>query len=308
MKSEDCFLWKCDSEKYSNEQIIEFAHELFNDCIFSLDDLKYIYNKLNVKWNQDNDYKPLYMLRNNKDYIIEYDFDYQSPLKSKKYIFDKKYFDYLANKAQSSKKYMDRFLEYVANLEEIPLKYYALEFVKLKNIEFENDTDYYLVTDSMDNYAFNGRKIRNLRDLWGFAVSNPLNKYSLKIKEFCEKFMNDKMGMYLKEESSYKKVQIEKLFIYYMEQTLVNLDVKVANSIKVNFLIYNKKWLDKNEYDINKTTIKKILKNYVDSLLNSKILNIEKFYKENKEIVNELCNGYLPLFDLITKGVMEDEK
>lgn len=307
MKSEDCFIYQCKHENFSNEEIIEFANELFNDCVFSLADLKYIYNKLNVMWNEEYDYKPLYMLRNNKDYVTEYDFDYQKPIIAKKYSFDKKYFNYLADKAQGSKKYMNKFLGYVEKLKETPLKYYALEFVKLKSIEFENDNDYYLVTDSMTDYTFNGRKIKNLRDLWGFAVSNPLNKDSSKIKEFCEKFMNDKMGMYLKEESSYKKVQIEKLFIYYMEQTLVNLDVKVANSIKVNFLIYNKKWLDKNEYDINKTTIKKILKNYVDSLLNSKILNIEKFYKENKEIVNELCNGYLPLFDLITKGVMEDE-
>lgn len=307
MKSEDYFILECKAENYSDQQIIEFAHELFNDCVFSLNDLKYIYNKLNTLWREEYEYTPLYMLRNNQDYVIEYDFDYQNPVESKTYPFDKKYFDYLASKAQGSKKYMAKFLEYVKKLKETSLKYYALEFIKLKSIEYKNDDDYYLVEDAMDSYTFNGRKIKNLRDLWGFAISNPLNKDSSKIKEFCEEFMNDKVGMFLQEESTSKKVQVEKMFIYYMEQTLVNLDVKVANSIKINFLIYNKKWLNQNEYDINKTNIKKLLKNYIDSLLNSKILNLQKFYKENKEFISELCNGYLPLFDLITKGVMEDE-
>ena len=81
--------------------------------------------------------------------------------------------------------------------------------------------------------------------------------------------------------------------MFKIEEILVFLDKKIANSIKMNFLIYKYDYLNKDEYDNDKGKLRSILRTlYKDKLDLSYVEDLRDFYKKNSETINNFCSGY----------------
>lgn len=293
------FVNRCKYANFNSKEIVSLAHEFFFDCMFEFQEMKEIYLLVNEKWPEEYDYMPLYMIKNNKDYIIEYDFDCNDPEKYKVYDFDAKYFEYLANKARSSKVYTKKLISYMKNINNLSLKYYSLQFIKIRNIDIEDLDVSYFIEDMVNEYKIDGKKIKSLRDLLSFLKKNTFIKNVTDVKKYIDVFLKEKLGIEIK--------GIVTQFIVFVEEILLSLDEKTANSLKVNFSILSKKWISDDNYDLNKASMKYILQYINDDFIHNDKVGLSEFYEKNKEVLNDVSSGYIPLFSVITKGVIEDE-
>lgn len=281
------------TKQMTDVETVKILHNLYRDFVINKSELKKLYKELNLKWDKDLDNMNKGQLKHIDNPRTRYfDFNKNGYSFYEKLDFDRKYLDYLIEKSKESTNYTTKLIEYIKEVDDLPLKYYALEHIRIRNISNKSvDDDFEIIQDYEDNHHCG-----NLRELWRDAIiqSNLANGAGdpdcMDVIEWIKKFLNKNLGVdYVQEE--FENHPLHEL-MFKIEEILVMLDKKIANSIKMNFLIYKYDYLNKDEYDNDKGKLRSILNSLYKQLDKESVEDLRDFYKENSEIINDFCSGY----------------
>lgn len=282
----------------------KIIHNLYRDFVISKSELKKLYKELNLIWSKDLDNMNKGQLKHIDNPRTRYfDFNKNGYEFYEKLDFDRKYLDYLIEQSKESTNYTTKLIEYIRELDILPLKYYILEHIRIRNISVKliND-DFDIILEYEDVHH-----VGNLRELWRHAIiqSNLENgegdPNSMDVIEWIENFLEENLGVeFIKDE--FENHPLHEL-MFKIEEILVMLDKKIANSIKMNFLIYNYDYLNKDEYDNDKGKLRSILNDLYKQLENDSVEDLRDFYKDNSEVINNFYSGYTSfLFSLLKEA------
>ena len=236
-----------------------------------------------------------------------FDFDKNGYKYYEKLDFDRKYLDYLIEQSKESVNYTTKLIEYIKELDILPLKYYILEHIRIRNISAKLiDDDFDIVVGYVDRNN-KGQHLGNLRELWRDAIvqSNLENREgdpcALNVVEWVENFLGEHLGVeYIQDD--FEDHPLHEL-MFKIEEILVVLDKKIANSIKMNFLIYNYNHLNKDEYDNDKGKLRSILNDLYKQMNKEYIELLSDFYEDNSKVINNFYSGYTSfLFSLLKEA------
>ena len=282
----------------------KIIHNLYRDFVINKNELKNLYKELNLSWNKDLDNMNKGQLKHIDNPRTRYfDFNKNGYEFYEKLDFDRKYLDYLIEQSKESTNYTTKLIEYIKELDILPLKYYVLEHIRIRNISAKlTDEDFDIVLEYEDEHH-----VGNLRELWRHAIveSNLENGKgdpdSMDVIEWVENFLGENLGVkYIQDE--FENRPLHKL-MFKIEEILVILDKKIANSIKMNFLIYNYDYLNKDEYDNDKGKLRSILNDLYKQLKNESVEDLRDFYEDNIEVINNFYSGYTSfLFSLLKEA------
>lgn len=207
------------------------------------------------------------------------------PIYNVKTIFNNYYFYYLVNKAKRNKEYTTMLINYLNNLEDINIKFFALKFINLKFTSLVQYSD--VMTYSSQNH------ISNFYELLFDVYSKPQNdKFKTTLKDFLKsgRFvyfdLDDKFTIYT--------LLIECLF--YL------LPSNIRDKAKLKFLILDKEYfensyIDKIDLDIN------VLKDYGNDFKANVLKQVESFISSNEEFMRNMKpNGYLAFYSALVEG------
>lgn len=292
-------------QNFTDDETKTLIHNLYRDFIINKTELKELYKELNLIWTKDLDNMNIGQLKHIDNPKTRYfDFNKCGYEFYEKLDFDRKYLDYLIDNSKESTGYTTKLIEYIKELDILPLKYYILEHIRIRNISTRLiDDDFDLILEYEDKYH-----LGNLRELWRHAIiqSNLENGKgdfdSMDVIDWVEKFLKENLGVkYIHDE--FENSPLDEL-MFKIEEILVMLDKKIANSIKMNFLIYDYEYLNDNEYDKDKGKLRSILNSLYKQLDALTIEDLRDFYKDNSTIINEFYSGYTSLLFSLLKEVV----
>ena len=222
--------------RFGLESAIDKAFKYFVDNQIDKMELKELLYEIGYKVTDDLFSKKdeeIKTYRRHTQYIIEFnnatnEYSYE--------VFNKVYFDELAFCARRNKATTKALIEYSNKLNSFPINIRTMQKVKIKNID-------YALTHNNWLKLINDRKYKTLYD---FIMG------VMKLPSTSEK---DELVNQIKE--NLKKVNTFNLdldlpfnkFAFDIEVLLSCLNPKVANTIKVKFLVYTKDMLDESEYN-----------------------------------------------------------
>ena len=213
----------------------------------------------------------------------------------------------MISKCKEDESYFEILKEYISALDNVPLSFLKMQRFKLKEIVIkENKTKF--IDNFIKSKSKKDIKISTLFDLFVRILEEPEPKDVL----LRDKLNNTKKVLfdYLKNNIGFTfdpgKFAFQKLATD-CEIILSKLPVKVANTIKIKFLIYDKQYLNENEYNnslkTGKTLINKFFKDTEkNELVNAARKKLVKYYKTHKDILDGFNdNGYRALLYAILK-------
>lgn len=271
----------------------KIIHNLYRDFVIDKSELKKLYKDLNLVWSKDLDNMNKGQLKHIDNPRTRYfDFNKNGYEFYEKLDFDRKYLDYLIEQSKESTNYTTKLIEYIKELDILPLKYYILEHIRIRNISTKLiDEDFDIVLGYEERHH-----VGNLRELWRHAIVQSYLKNgegdsdSMDVIEWVENFLGENLEVDYKQDD-FENHPLHEL-MFKIEEILVLLDKKLANSIKMNFLIYNRDYLNKNEYDNDKGKLRSILNNLYKQLKSENLEDLRDFYENNNEVINNFYSGY----------------
>ena len=193
-----------------------------------------------------------------------------------KTIFNNFYFYYLVNKAKRNKEYTSLLIEYVNNINQLNITFYAAKFINLKN------TKLLVQYKDIKNYVEKNH-IVNFYDL---LMNIYVKKGNEEIKKILKKVLKNNNFLYLDLDNTFTK------FALYIECLIYLLPAKIKDIVKLKFLILNKEHFPFDKISKMETKIN-VLKNYDNYFTNYALKQVIDFVNKNNNIPP---NGYLAFY------------
>ena len=292
-------------------QFLFFFPLIFYRGEFSNRELKELYDIFGFYW--DEDFMSLGRAKHINDIRHRYiDFDNYNPESGSftynlEMRFNKKYYSYLVKRAMTSKAYTKELIYYVNEIKDKAFTYYSLDDIRIRKLlELYPHIDQYGdIIDYIDRRE--EVKIGTIYDLWKDAYlqyNEPGGDTdSENILNYVYKILIEVFDLNVDVDDGSPIA----IFVNKMEELLLPFDKKIANSIKINFLILQRYYLSDNEYDIEKGKLRSMIMSLYKSLDQDMVEDLMAFYKDNLKDLQVFCSGYVGLASVIFKEVIVSE-
>ena len=277
---------------HSKEKIIDDAFQLLIDNQVVLSEFEFILNKLNYELPQEfHDLSKADQKRYHQHYRRQIEFTDKGPLTIERQIYNKPYFYELVEASKKNKKITESLMKYVHDMDIMPLYIIAMKYIKLKNITFATTHSKWM------EYA-EKKDLKSLYDFYMNVMNLDPSQYDIKTialkKEFTDQlivlFKSDK---YFNLDMSLPFVK----FAFEMEVILSTLTPKVANTIKVKFLVYKPDYLKENEYNTTLENGRTLINKHKDKLNKAQIKKVVNYYSKHRDILDSFNdNGYRAIY------------
>lgn len=271
-------------DRYGLESAIDKAFKYFIDNQINKIELKELLDEIEYKVPEDlflrrNDEIKIY--RKHTQRIIEFnngtnEYSYE--------IYNKVYFDELAYCARRNKATTKTLIEYSNKLNSFPIHIRTMQEVRIKNIDYALTHDKWLKIIEDKNY-------KTLYDfIMGVMKMPPTSeKEELigQIKEYLKKVSTFNLDLDL----PFNK------FAFDIELLLSCLNPKVANTIKVKFLVYTKDMLNDSDYNKDIQNPRTLINKFRDQFLQGTLTRTIDYYTKNQDILDSFNdNGYRAIY------------
>lgn len=301
----------CKNNNLNEKEVKAIIHSMLRDFMISKSELRQLYEIFEFEW--DEEFMSLGRDKHINDIRHRYiDFDNYNPESGSftynlEMRFNKKYYSYLVKRAMTSKAYTKELIYYVNEIKDKSFTYYSLDDIRIRkllelypSIDSSGEIEEYI--DDRKNV-----KIGTIYDLWKDAYiqynSSGGHCNSESMLDYIYKILIEVFNLQVDQDNGNKVA----IFVNKMEELLLPFDKKIANSIKLNFLILHKYYLDDDEYDINKGKLRSMIMSLYKSLDQDMIEELFDFYKEHFDILQDFCSGYVGLANVIFKEVITNE-
>lgn len=277
----------------SKEQLIDAAFQLLIDNQLTPNDLKKILDNFNYNVAGDLFLKPIDEIKRYHQHVKrEIYFTQNGPIQYDKQIFNKPYFYEMANLAKKNKHITEAFIRYLKDIDDLALTILGMKKIKVKNLAFASIHENWL--SFVDQ-----TKRTSLYDFYiGIMNMTPSSKKEQLLLEF-KAFMKKDTGFKLDLDEPFVK------FVFEMEYVLSFFSPRLANTIKIKFLVYKPEYLEDNEYN-NTLENGRILINRNRADLKPKFINqMIKYYIQHEDILDSFNdNGYRAIYySIVGDGV-----
>ncbi len=201
-------------------------------------------------------------------------------------IFNSIYFYGLAYASKKNKSITKVFINYSRKLDNLPLHFLTMKYVRLKNLD-------YAINHGWVEFA--GKyKITNLYDFYMKVVYLPNSLFKTKLLSQLYSFFKIDTLFNLDMNLPFVK------FSFDVESLLASprLNHKIANTIKIRFLVYKPSYLKDNEYNKTLENPRTLINKHRDSFSTSKLKELSKYYSnDDYKILNSFNdNGYRAIY------------
>ncbi len=201
-------------------------------------------------------------------------------------IFNSIYFYELAYASKKNKSITKVFINYSRKLDNLPLHFLTMKYVRLKNLD-------YAINHGWVEFA--GKyKITNLYDFYMKVVYLPNSLFKTKLLSQLYSFFKIDTLFNLDMNLPFVK------FSFDVESLLASprLNHKIANTIKIRFLVYKPSYLKDNEYNKTLENPRTLINKHRDSFSTSKLKELSKYYSnDDYKILNSFNdNGYRAIY------------
>ena len=301
----------CKNNNLTEIEIKAIIHSLLRDFAISKYELKELYEIFEYDWDEE-------FLNYGRAKHIDnikwryFDFDTYDKDKGCMYYeeirFDREYYSYLVKRAMTSKGYTTQLIDYVKGVDNISFTYYALDDIRIRKLlDIYPKYDYYLEIDGYITRRQHDVKIATIYDLWKDAY---IQSYTPGGDDACEdvletvyKILIEVFNMNIDKDN----YSVSEMYIHKVEELLLLFDKKVAKSIKVNFLILYRYFLELSEYDIDKGKLRSMTSKLYKSLDQDLIDELRDYHIEHVDSLKSFCSGYIGLANAIFKEVILSE-
>lgn len=201
-------------------------------------------------------------------------------------IFNSIYFYELAYASKKNKSITKVLINYSRKLDNLPLHFLTMKYVRLKNLDYAINHGW---VEFADKY-----KITNLYDFYMKVVYLPNSLFKAKLLSQLYSFFKIDTLFNLDMNLPFVK------FSFDVESILASplLNPKVANTIKIKFLVYKPSYLKDNEYNKTLENPRTLINKHRDSFSTSKLKELSKYYSnDDYKILNSFNdNGYRAIY------------
>lgn len=199
-------------------------------------------------------------------------------------IFNKVYFYELASCAKRNKATTETLIEYAKNLHSIPVHIRTMQEVRLKNIDYAIRHDNWMEIIEKNKY----------KTLYDFIMGVMLMPQSRQKDELI-----DQIKGYLKKPSTFN-LDLDKpfnTFAFNIEVLLSKLNPKIANTIKIKFLVYTKDMLNDSDYNKDIQNPRTLINKFRDNFPASTLAKTIDYYTKNQNVLDSFNdNGYRAIY------------
>lgn len=201
-------------------------------------------------------------------------------------IFNSIYFYELAYASKKNKSITKVLINYSRKLDNLPLHFLTMKYVRLKNLD-------YAINHGWVEFA--GKyKITNLYDFYMKVVYLPNSLFKTKLLSQLYSFFKIDTLFNLDMNLTFVK------FSFDVESLLASplLNHKIANTIRIKFLVYKPSYLKDNEYNKTLENPRTLINKHRDSFSTSKLKELSKYYSnDDYKILNSFNdNGYRAIY------------
>ena len=277
----------------AKEKTYDFVFQYYIDNQINDDELKYIFEKLGNPLPESFD--DLYDDEKKRYYshtYHTYKFTDKGPIPVEYEVFNKPYFDNLCKISERSKSNTLKLIDYVRKINNYPIIFLSMKYIKLKNLS-------YAYTHGWLDYA--GDNIKTLYDFY-MMVAYDKNIKTKKIYSSLKDFFKDIKYFNLDVDDSFFN------FCFNIEALLSKMNKKVANTIRIKFLVYRPDYIDDNEYNKTIENTRTLINKHRSSIDDDMLKEIANYYKGKEDIILNLPpNGYRAIYYSIIGEVSPDE-
>ena len=277
----------------AKEKMIDDAFQYFIDNQINVDELDYILKGIN--YNLPDSFYDLEIEEQKRYHLHKkriVTFTDKGVVTIEKEIFNKAYFYELVEAAKKNKSVTVALINYARKLDNLPLYFLTMKYVKLKNLNYAINHDWLKYADE---YGVN-----NLYDFYMHVI-------------------------YLNNKTLEKGKLINQLITFFKQDTLFNLDLtlpfvkfafdvetilsflsdKVSNTIRMKCFVYKPEYIKDNEYNKTMDNPRTLINKHKQSLPFTKLKELNKYYQaNNKKILDSFNdNGYRAIYYSILEEV-----
>lgn len=202
-------------------------------------------------------------------------------------IFNKNYYNDLVNNAKKNKEITKCLIDYVKKIDNVALSIVTMQRVKLNNISYIMQYEAWLP-------FIKENKLQNVFDLFVTIKHQNNSEYFNKLK----KYLANPLGFNLDLDNEFVKLA------FMVEYILSDLKPKIANTIKIKFLVCSKDYFKASEYNDELISAKTLINKHINSFKAKAIKEIFDYYKDKTELLDSFNdNGYRAIYYSIIEGV-----
>ena len=276
----------------SKEKMIDEAFQYFIDNQINIQELKYILDNIKYKlrdefYDMDIDYQKRY--HQHKERVVT--FTDKGVVTIEKEIFNKPYFYELVEASKKNKAMTLLLISYARKLDSLPISFVAMKYIRLKNLNYALTHNWLEYADKYD--------IKNLYDFYMHLAHAKKTKDILK--------MIDQLIAFLKKDTLLK-LDLDLPFVKFafdVESILSRMNPKIANTIRIRFLVYKPEYINDNEYNKTMENPRTLINKHKASFVPREIKELTEYYsKDNKKILDSFNdNGYRAIYYSILEEV-----
>ena len=277
----------------AKEKMIDDAFQYFIDNQINVKELDYILKEIN--YNLPSDFFDLNIDKQkryhlHKERIVK--FTDKGVVTIENEIFNKVYFYELVEASKKNKSATQALIDYVRKLDNLPLYFLAMKYIKLKNLN-------YAVYHDWLKYGIN-----NLYDFYMYVIN-------LSNKDFEKGKLIEQLITFFKKDTLFN-LDLNLPFVKFafdVETILSKLNDKVSNTIRMKFLVYKPEYLSDSEYN-NMDNPRTLINKHKNSFSYTKLKELNKYYQSNnKKILDSFNdNGYRAIYYSILEEVEFNEE
>ena len=263
-----------------NQIVVSELEELLKKFNYLLPDYFYNLDKTEQKMYHQHHYHEIHLV-NGKETVVTYA------------RYNKAYFYELINAAKKNKSITETLMKYVGDLDILPVTIIALQNIKIKNITYIQTRPNILAL--IEDKKFMGKKILTLYDLYFYLTS--LNekakdgKEAAKVLVQLKDYFKNKSGLNLNFDLPFIT------FVFAMEQLLLTIPRKIANTIKMKFLCYKPNYLPEDEYNVSLENGRTLINKHIKSIIPGRMKKTVNYYNKHQDIISSFgANGYLAIY------------
>lgn len=278
---------------HGEEKVIDDAFQLFIDNQVTLSEFEIILSKLDYKL-------PPEFYEMSKDYQKQFhqhkfrrvEFTPNGPRYMEYEIYNKAYFRELIEGSKKNRHITEALMQYVHELDQLPLYIIAMQHIKLKNLKYAVQHENW-----MSYSERTGRK--TLYDFY-IGITGLVNtKEKAELVEQFATFMAKDTGFNLDMNLEFVK------FAFSIEYILSALNPKVANTIKMKFLVYKPEYIDDNEYNKSLENGRTLINKHKQIFKPKAVQNLVAYYSKHRDILDSFGDdGYRAIYYSIIEEVL----
>lgn len=275
-------------KSYGKAEIIDKAFKLFVDNQISAYELNELLMLVDYKLNEEffslprSEQKKYYK---HTIHVIPYGKGIKEA--SSKTIFNKNYYNDLVNNAKKNKEITKYLIDYTREIDNVALSIITMQRVKLNNIS-------YIMQYEAWQPLIKENKLQNVFDLFVTVKHKNNNEYFNKLK----KYLANPLGFNLDLDNEFVKLA------FMIEYIPSDLKPKIANTIKIKFLVCSKDYFKASEYNDELISAKTLINKHINSFKAKAIKEMFDYYKDKTELLDSFNdNGYRAIYYSIIEGV-----